>query len=88
MSKRRTDEASPQKAKHVKPVVSVSRHLYLYPQDLSVFSPAEFPTLFSLSELVKEITLTKSGIKRGFLPPLPEFITFETPCIQYRLKVS
>ena len=62
MSKRQTNEASPQKAKHVKPEISVSRHLYLYPQDLSLFTQAEFPISCSLSELAKEMMLTKSGI--------------------------
>ena len=43
---------------------------------ITMLAPPKFPISCSSSELVKELNLTKSGIKRGFSPPLPTFVAF------------
>lgn len=62
-------------ASHVDNVM-FSSFIFVLLAQITMLALPEFPIACLSSELVKELTLTNSGIKRGFSPPLPKFVAF------------
>ena len=56
--------------------VMFSSFIFVFLARITMLALPEFPISCSSSELAKELTLTNSGIKRGFSRPLPKFVAF------------